>query len=88
MSVWTRVTFRGREKNCYFCKKCGSRIYHHCPGQELFTVKAGCLEGLNKEMLDNATHIWAKRAITPIPEGAKQYDEEPPDTDDEPVAQK
>jgi hypothetical protein len=79
MNVWSRTTFRGQTKNCYFCKVCGTRIYHHCPGAKLLTVKAGCLEDLSKEMMDKAVHIWAKRAITPIPDRAEQYNEEPPD---------
>jgi hypothetical protein len=78
IAVWTRTTAQNREKNCYFCRNCGTRIYHHCPEQTLFTVKAGCLEGLNREMMDQAVHIWARRAITPIPEGMERYEEEPP----------
>lgn len=60
MTKWTRATFRGQEKDCWFCKTCGTRLYHHCPGQALLTVKAGALEGLTKEMLDGGVHIWAK----------------------------
>jgi len=87
MAVWSRTTFRNRQKDCYFCKTCGSRIYHHCPGQKLFTVKAGCLEGLTKEMMDKGVHIWTKRSITPIPSDAEAYEEEPPGPDDEPMEQ-
>ena len=50
----------------------------------MFTIKAGCLEALSKEMMDKAVHIWVKRAITPVPEGAEQYDEEPPGDGAEP----
>lgn len=64
MAKWTRVTFRGREKDGWFCKVCGTRLYHHCPGQAMLTVKAGTLEGLTKEMLDGGTHIWAKVRLT------------------------
>ena len=82
MKVWSRTTFRTQIKNCYFCNTCGSRLYHHCPGQKAFTVKAGCLEGLTKEMMDKGVHIWTRRAITPIPPGATAFDEEPDEDDD------
>jgi hypothetical protein len=84
MHVWSRTTFKGLEKNCYFCKVCGTRIYHQCPGQKFYTVKAGCLEGLTKEMMGKAVHIWTKRAVTPIPEGAESYEEEPPGDGEQP----
>ena len=63
MGKWTRTTFQGKEKECWFCNKCGTRLYHHCPGQEMFTVNAGALLELSKEMLDGATHIWAKVSL-------------------------
>jgi hypothetical protein len=60
MTYWARTTFNGQEKQCWFCKVCGTRLYHHCPGAENYTIKAGALLGLTREMLDKATHIWAK----------------------------
>ncbi|KAJ9656153.1 hypothetical protein H2198_005115 [Neophaeococcomyces mojaviensis] len=78
LQTWTRTTFEGREKKCIFCRKCGSRIAHYIDGQPLMTLK-GCVDGLTKEMLDAAVHIWTKRAITPIPPGAEQWKEEPDD---------
>lgn len=42
------------------------------------TLKA-CVEGLTREMMDRAVHIWAKRAIVPIPEQAERWEEEPDD---------
>lgn len=49
-------------------------------GEEAKTlsVKAGCLDGLSKEMLRSGIHIWTKSAVINIPEGAEQYEEEPP----------
>jgi hypothetical protein len=41
------------------------------------SVKGGCLDGLTKEMVQDAVHIWTKRAIVPIPEGKKSFAEEP-----------
>lgn len=45
---------------------------------ETVSVKAGCLTGLNKEMMRGAAHIWTKSAVIDIPEGARAYEEEPP----------
>lgn len=58
----------------YFCKTCGSRLIH-TDGKNRCFVKAGCLEGLTKEMLDKAAHLWTKRAVVPIPPNAEQYEE-------------
>ncbi|KIX08490.1 uncharacterized protein Z518_03146 [Rhinocladiella mackenziei CBS 650.93] len=69
-------TTSGREKKCYFCKKCGTRVMHG--GKDYVAVKGGCLDALDKDLLDSATHIWTKRAIVPIPDGVESYPEEPP----------
>lgn len=79
LKIYTRETLGGYKKNCYFCKTCGSRIMHENVGGKQVTIKAGCLEGLNKDMYASACHIWTKRAVIPIPDGVEQYDEEPPD---------
>jgi len=49
---------------------------HYIEGQPYYTLK-GCVEGLTKEMVDGAVHIWTKRAVTDIPLGAERYWEEP-----------
>jgi len=79
IGVYTYITQSGREKKCFFCKHCGSRIMHSSVGRKYVNVKGGCLHGLDKELLSTACHIWTKRAITPIPEGVEQYEEEPLD---------
>lgn len=76
LKCYTRTTFGGREKRCLFCAHCGSRIVHYIEGQPYMTFKA-CAEGLTRDMMDKAIHIWTKRAITPIPNDAEQWDEEP-----------
>jgi len=40
------------------------------------TLKA-CVEGLTREMMDGAVHIWTKRAVVPVPDGAEVWEEEP-----------
>ncbi|OAP62755.1 hypothetical protein AYL99_01982 [Fonsecaea erecta] len=77
-------TSSGRPKKCYYCKKCGTRIMNVSvapagtsnPG--FVAVKGGCLESIDGDIFTQATHIWTKSALVPIPEGAESYPEEPP----------
>ena len=66
----------------YFCTNCGSRLVHQWFKEDGtvggFAIKGGCLDGLTKEMMRNAKHIWTKEAIVEIPEGAEAYEGEPP----------
>ncbi|KAK3726037.1 hypothetical protein LTR37_000185 [Vermiconidia calcicola] len=67
----------------YFCTKCGSRLMHQpldMNGKPASTVsvKSGCLEGISKEMMRSAVHIWTRSAIIDIPDEAEAYEEEPP----------
>jgi hypothetical protein len=41
------------------------------------SIKGGCLDGFSKEMMQDAVHIWTKRAIVPIPKGRKSFPKEP-----------
>ncbi|KAJ6438618.1 actin [Purpureocillium lavendulum] len=88
VGVYSRRTALGRYMEGLFCRNCGSRLLHRfrdqIPGHEdlvrreegfvpTVSVKAGCLDGLTKEALDQATHIWCESAIVPIPAGARQW---------------
>ena len=42
------------------------------------SVKSGCLNGVTREMISSAVHIWTKSAIVDIPEGVEAYEGEPP----------
>lgn len=42
------------------------------------SIKSGCLDGVRKEMIKSAVHIWTKSAVVDIPEGAEAYEGEPP----------
>ncbi|KAJ5455319.1 Glutathione-dependent formaldehyde-activating enzyme/centromere protein V [Penicillium sp. IBT 31633x] len=89
VSSYTRVTLKGREMECVFCKNCGARLFHRyrdfvpAPGEQpdltaITSVKGGCLEDMSKEMLQNAVHIWCEEAIIDIPEGVEKWDQGPP----------
>ncbi|EXJ62005.1 hypothetical protein A1O7_02437 [Cladophialophora yegresii CBS 114405] len=89
IEMYSRANSSGRTDG-YFCTKCGSRLVHvsmsAVAGQSgdrvqpaaMLSVKAGCLEGLSKELMRKAIHIWTKSAVVDIPEGVEQYEEEPP----------
>lgn len=81
LGVYVRPTDSGKTLRCLFCKTCGSRMLHLTDGGRTISVKGGALKDLGKGRLElaNAVHIWCKRALVPIPEGAEQYDEEPPE---------
>jgi hypothetical protein len=64
---------------CYFCGNCGSRLAHGGKEQKYVSVKGGCLgEGLTKEMLWKAVHIWTSRAVVDVPQDVVSYEEDPP----------
>ncbi|EMC95193.1 hypothetical protein BAUCODRAFT_72953, partial [Baudoinia panamericana UAMH 10762] len=82
IAVYSRPSSTGETRGT-FCTTCGSRLMHQHISFEgtlspRVAVKAGCLDGLTKDMLRTAMHIWTKRAITSIPECSEAYDEDPP----------
>lgn len=42
------------------------------------SVKSGCLEGITKDMMRGAVHIWTKEAVVDVPGDVEAYEEEPP----------
>jgi hypothetical protein len=89
LGSYTRLTLKKRHMECLFCTNCGARILHRfrdfvpAPGEKpaptaITNVKGGCLEGLDKEMMRKAIHIWTQHAIVDIPEGVEQWEREPP----------
>ena len=77
--AWSRTTDSGGRLNCYFCTDCGSRLFHEsAPSSDTVTIKAGCLD--EPVDLSSAVHIWTKRKVPglTLPQGAKEFAEEPP----------
>jgi len=77
VKTWTRPTDSGGTLDCMFCVECGSRVWHSSPGQNTVSVKGGSLD--EPVDLTGAFHIWTTRKLpgAVIPEGARQFDEEP-----------
>jgi hypothetical protein len=76
---YTRPTASGKTMRCYFCSKCGSRLMHARDGVKSVSIRGGSLQGLSKEMVAGAVHIWTKEAVVEIPEGVEQLEGEPSD---------
>ena len=75
---WSRGTDSGNRLKCFFCPRCGSRIWHESdPLLDTVTVKAGSLD--QSVDASGATHIWTSRAPTGIviPAAAMKFPEEP-----------
>ncbi len=75
---WTRPTDSGGCLICYFCPRCGSRIWHDAAHEpETITIKAGSLDP--PPDLNGAIHIWTSRRLKGmiIPDHAVQWPEEP-----------
>ena len=78
LQCWSRSTDSGRILPCFFCGSCGSRVWHGDKDRaDEISIKGGSLD----EPLDltNAIHIWTSRKLrgVAIPDGARQYAEEP-----------
>jgi len=69
---------RGNRFLYYFCSGCGTRLMHTEGTREVF-VKGRCVEGLTKDMLKKAVHIWARSAIVDVSEDVEQYEQDYPD---------
>ena len=60
LESWERATDLGTRTRCFFCPKCGSRVYHQgtaTPDQA--TIKGGSLDDTSR--LTPSAHIWVSR---------------------------
>jgi hypothetical protein len=80
LKSWSRPADSGRRVRCLFCADCGSRLWHadEAGAEPTISVKGGSFD--QPVDLGNAFHIWTKRKLAGvvIPQGAKQFPEEPP----------
>lgn len=75
---WTRPTDSGQNLICYFCPRCGTRVWHDAPHEpDTITIKAGSLD--QPPDLTDAIHIWTSRRLPGviIPDQAVQWSGEP-----------
>jgi hypothetical protein len=76
LQLFTHPTDSGNTMHCYFCPKCGVRLYQSAYKPDgtqipMVAVKAGCVEGLEWK---NPLHIWTKSSVVAIPDGVEQYE--------------
>jgi hypothetical protein len=75
---WRRPTDSGRRLKCFFCPRCGSRLWHEAdPPADTVSIKAGSLD--RPVDASNAIHIWTSRKLEGviIPANARQFAKEP-----------
>jgi hypothetical protein len=84
VAAWTRDTDSGRRLRCFFCPRCGSRLWHEGePKGATVSVKGGSLD--EAPDLTTAIHIWTSRKLpgVVIPPGRPLFSEEPPPGSDD-----
>jgi hypothetical protein len=75
---WTKTADSGNKVDCYFCPRCGNRIYHHSQVQpDLMRVKMGTLE--DTRMINPTMHIWTemKQDWYVLPDGVPSFPRQP-----------
>jgi hypothetical protein len=75
---WTRPADSGARIACFFCPKCGSRLWHEKDAASTYlNIKPGSLD----EPVDAgaAIHVWTRSKLPGIviPDGAQQFAQEP-----------
>ncbi len=77
---WSRPTDSGNVMDCWFCPKCGVRLWHASSGfRDFRSIKGGTLDVAPD--LTDAVHLFTGRRIPgiEIPDGATCFDGEPHD---------
>ncbi|KIW04751.1 uncharacterized protein PV09_04477 [Verruconis gallopava] len=79
LTLYRRPSKHGGTVECYFCKTCGSHLFHRrveADGTPHTTVsiKGGVIEGLDWA---NPTHIWTSRAVVSVPPQSWRESPEP-----------
>ncbi|RYP59268.1 hypothetical protein DL770_010239 [Monosporascus sp. CRB-9-2] len=80
LGLYTRPTDRGGSMDCYFCRACGSRLFHRIRDasgapRPTVSIKGGCVEGLD---WSGGVHIYMRSAVMKIPMEWEQYETVPP----------
>jgi len=76
VKIWNRATESGNTMDCYFCSRCGSRLFHRIiypdgTPRDSVSVKAGCVEGLD---WSGGKHIYVRSAVMKIPDEWETYE--------------
>ncbi|KAI0475293.1 Mss4-like protein [Xylariaceae sp. FL0804] len=76
LGLYTRPVDGGGEMDCYFCLRCGSRLFHRDRGPDgvlgdKVIIKGGYIEGMD---WTGGRHIFMRSAVIKIPAEWEQYD--------------
>lgn len=80
MEVYERDTDSGNRTQCYFCPRCGARVYHRsCRNDALITIKAGSLDRPGE--LELVAHLWVRSKLpwVMIPSDIPSHQTQPED---------
>jgi hypothetical protein len=88
LTLYSRTSKSGGTVDCYFCKTCGSRMFHRIVDADgtprsTVSIKGGVIEGLSWE---GGIHIWTSRAVVAVPSNAEKWRESPEAMPARPVA--
>jgi hypothetical protein len=66
----------------YFCKTCGNRLAHAARGRgkEWVSLSAARIIGFDWKAFgdtEKTIHVWTSKALVPIPEGVRRFEEQP-----------
>ncbi|KAK7909035.1 hypothetical protein PG985_014913 [Apiospora marii] len=84
LGCYERPTDKGGTMRCWFCRDCGSRLFHRIVAPDgtprwTVSIKGGCIEGLDWA---GGKHIYTRSAVVDLPEGAERYETLPPAEED------
>ncbi len=80
LTAYERATDSGSMTNCWFCSRCGTRVYHQSArSSELVTLKGGTLD--DPAELKPVAHLWVSRrqAWVLLPDDVPAYESQPVD---------
>jgi hypothetical protein len=88
LTLYSRPSKSGGTVDCYFCKTCGSRMFHRIVDADgtprgTLSIKGGVIEGLD---WSGGIHIWTSRAVVPVPSSAQKWRESPEAMPSRPVS--
>ena len=74
---WTKTAASGNPIDCYFCPRCGNRIYHQPPSdRKHIRLKLGTLD--DTRIISPQAHIWTqhKQQWLQLPAGVPSYEKQ------------
>lgn len=80
LAAYARATDSGTTTNCWFCSRCGTRVYHQSGrSPDMVTLKGGTLD--EGAALQPVAHLWVSRrhAWLQLPPDVPAFETQPDD---------